>query len=104
MGSQFRPLAAVAPQQPLPPSFMRRAAWPYFSRTTSFISLLGMTLLLFADLNDGSGVDRIVPGAALGVQKTQQFLQSLRVGDVAQERALALHPNQVLALQFVEVV
>jgi len=39
IGSQPQPLAAAAPQQLLPPLFTRKAAWPYFSLTTSLMSV-----------------------------------------------------------------
>src|SRR5208282_2476984 len=42
IGSQRKPLAAVAPQQLLPPDFTRNAAWPYFSLTTSLMSVVLM--------------------------------------------------------------
>src|SRR5579872_497353 len=40
MGSQQASSAADAPQQELPPAETRSAAWPYFSLTTSFMSVL----------------------------------------------------------------
>src|SRR5690349_7485934 len=42
MGSQPIPLAAVAPQQLLPPLFTRSAAWPYFSLTTCLTPTFSM--------------------------------------------------------------
>src|SRR5208282_79703 len=42
IGSQPKALAAVAPQQELPPLFTRKAAWPYFSLTTSLMSVVLM--------------------------------------------------------------
>src|SRR5580693_5099112 len=42
MGSQ--PVLAVAPQQELPPDFTRRAAWPYFSFTTSLMSVVSVLI------------------------------------------------------------
>src|ERR1700733_1007617 len=42
IGSQPNPLAAVAPQQLLPPIFTRKAAWPYFSLTTFLMSVVLM--------------------------------------------------------------
>src|SRR5258708_32662134 len=39
-------MLAVAPQQELPPDLTRRAACPYFSFTTSFMSLAPASMLL----------------------------------------------------------
>src|ERR1700722_14818379 len=45
IGSQQPSSAADAPQQELPPLVTRSAAWPYFSRTTSLISIRLLFLL-----------------------------------------------------------
>jgi hypothetical protein len=48
MGSQPIPLAAVAPQQLLPPLFTLSAAWPYFSLTTCFTPAFSMSVVPFS--------------------------------------------------------
>jgi hypothetical protein len=50
MGSQHSGLAAVAPQQPLPPVVTRKAACPYFSFTTSLMSLVSLLLIALSYL------------------------------------------------------
>ena len=60
--------------------------------------------LLFADLDDVSGLQRFVSRAAFGIQKLQNFLERFGVGRVAQERAFALHADQVFIFQLVEVM
>jgi hypothetical protein len=45
-----------------------------------------------------------VAGAALGIQKAQQFRQRLGVRRIAQKRAFAPHFHQVFILQFVQMV
>src|SRR5258706_14466177 len=84
IGSQESPPAA-APQQLLPPLVTRNAACPYFSFTTSLMLTLttsrttsGMTVLLFAELNEVLRLERLVPRAALGIKKLHNFAQ--RVG------------------------
>ena len=57
-----------------------------------------------ANLNDFLGLDGLVAGAALRVEKLQQFLQGFGVGRVAQERALPPHAHQVFVLELVEMV
>src|SRR5579862_792082 len=123
IGSQPRTLAAVAPQQLLPPVFTRRAAWPYFSLTTSLIasliSVLGIAvlfshLLLFictslsadlsTELDDVLRFDSFVSGAAFGIEELQKLLQRFGVGRVAQEGAFALYSDKVLALELFEMV
>ena len=44
-GIAAAPSPAVAPQQELPPVFTRRAAWPYFSFTTSLMSVVSVALM-----------------------------------------------------------
>src|SRR5450631_209530 len=106
MGSQ-QPLLAVAPQQELPPDFTRRAASPYFCLTTSLMSVVSVVLitqLLFADLNDVLRFESLIARAAFGVEELQQLLQSGGVRGVAKKRALALHFDQAFGPQFVEMM
>ena len=88
MGSQPKPLGAVAPQQLPPPDFTRNAAWPYFSLTTFLMSLV-LILLLFTKLDDILGFYRLISSAAFRVQELQQLLERFRIGGVSQKRALA---------------
>src|SRR5712671_3649874 len=96
MGSH--PVLAVVPQQELPPDFTRSAAWPYFSLTTSFISLVSIPastrligFLLPANSDDLFGLHCLVASTALGVEELQQLLQAIGIGCVAQECPLTLH-------------
>ncbi len=104
MGSQQLSLAAVAPQQELPPLVTRRAAWPYFSFTTVFDIRGAHGFSCLQSLTMVSGSHRLVAGAAFGIKKLQQLLQGVGVGGVAQEGALALDFHQAFGLQLVEVV
>ena len=104
IGSQPEPLAAVAPQQLLPPLFTRKRCLAIFFFDDFLMSVVLMVRLLFAKLNDVLGFDRLVAGAALGVKELQQFLQRFGVGRVAQERALAAHIHQVFVFQLVQVM
>src|SRR5260221_7089145 len=95
IGSQESPPAAAAPQQLLPPLVTRNAACPYFSFTTSLMLTLttsrttsGMTVLLFAELNEVLRLKRLIPCAALCIKKLHDVAQGIRVGDVMQKRAL----------------
>src|SRR3979490_1369019 len=103
MGSQH-PVAAVAPQHELPPPLTRKAACPYFSFTTSLISVLLMALLLFADLDDLFRLHGLVARAALGVQKLEQFLQRVGVCGVAEKSAFSSNMDEVFRLQLVEMM
>src|SRR4051794_2664379 len=106
MGSH-PPRLAVAPQHELPPEVTRSAASPYFCLTTSLIPTVSVALigsLLFADLNNVSRLQRLISGAALGIKKLQQFLQSRRVGRVAKKGSLALHFHQPFRPQFVQMM
>ena len=49
-------------------------------------------------------LDGFVPGAALGVEKPEQFLERLGVGAVADERLFALGGDQLVVLQLLEVM
>src|SRR5271155_5604798 len=105
MGSQqSRPVTGEAPQQELPPLPGRRAASPYFSFTTAFIWALPMVCPLPANLNDRFGLERLVAGAALGVEKLQQLLQRPGVRRVMQEGTFAADRDEAFGLQLVEVV
>src|ERR1022692_1051999 len=100
IGSQPNPLAAVAPQQLLPPLFTRNAAWPYFSLTTSLISaLLMVPPLLFAKLDDILWFDRFVSSATFGIEELQKFLERFRVCCVPQEGTFAAHVHKLLVLE-----
>jgi hypothetical protein len=50
------------------------------------------------------GLDRSAARAALGEQESQQVAKGIRIGAVAQERALPLNSNQSLVFQLLEVV
>src|SRR6516165_8802513 len=50
IGSQHSGLAEVAPQQVLPPTVTRVAACPYFSFTTSFMSLVPVVVIVVSYL------------------------------------------------------
>src|ERR1700733_15566446 len=105
MGSQHPlPFTGLAPQQELPPVFTLRAACPYFSFTTSLMSVVLIELSLFAKSNDLFGLDGLVSSAALRVQELKQLLKCLCVGGVSEERALTLNADQVLAFEFFQVV
>src|SRR5436190_18801763 len=105
IGSHDGPSAALAPQQELAaPALARRAAWPYFSRTTALtVSVLIEVIPLLAEA-DLRGFDRSVPSTALGVEKPQQFFQGRGVGAVADERLLALAGDQLIDLELLEVM
>src|SRR5712664_786907 len=108
--SHENPPAAAAPQQLLPPLETRKAACPYFSFTTSLRSTLttptmsGITVLLFAELDQVLRLERLVPRAALGIKKLHNVAQGIRVGDVMQKRALALDSHQIFILELVKMV
>src|SRR5258707_3758010 len=111
IGSKERPPAAAAPQQLLPPLVTRNAACPYFSFTTSLMLTLttsrttsGMTVLLFAELNEVLRIKRLIPCAALCIKKLHDVAQGIRVGDVMQKRALAFDPHQIFILELVKMV
>src|ERR1700722_14079234 len=105
MGSQNPlPFTGLAPQQELPPVFSLRAACPYFSFTTSLMSVVLIELSLFAKSNDLFGLDGLVSSAALRVQELKQLLKCLCVGGVSEERALTLHMHEILSFEFLKVV
>src|SRR5271157_5334645 len=103
MGSQQLSSAVDAPQHELPLLCTRSAACPYFSFTTSLISVLMMNLL-FAQHNDLFRFDCLVAGAALGIKETEQFLQRLSIGGVPQEGAVAADLHQAFILELVEMM
>jgi len=98
IGSQPKPLAAVAPQHLLPPLFTRNAAWPYFSLTTSLMSVVLMVSLLFTKLDDILWFDCLVSSAAFGVEELQKFLERFRVGRVPQKSAFASYVHEFFIL------
>ena len=61
-------------------------------------------MLLSADLDDVLRLQGFIAGAAFGIEKLQEFLESFRVGGVAEKGALAFDEDEVFVLQFVEVV
>src|SRR5438552_2994242 len=102
MGSQPKPLAAVAPQQALPPLFTRKAASPYFSLTTFLMSTMSVLMvcpLLPAKLDDVLRFHRLVSSAAFRVEELQQLLKCCRVGRVAQKSAFAAYVHKFFMLQ-----
>src|SRR5208282_1233319 len=105
IGSQESPLAGAAPQQLLPPALFvtRRAACPYFSFTTSLMPVSGMMGFLFTKLNEVLWLERLIAGAALGVQELQNFAQRFGVGGIAQKRAFALDFHEVFVPKLVEM-
>jgi hypothetical protein len=73
-------------------------------RTTSRISLAGMTFLLWAGASDGFGADRLVACAALGKQKPDKVLKCFGIRGMAKERALASNRHKAFVLQLVEMM
>src|SRR5580692_588676 len=64
MGSQQPSSAAPAPQQELPPALTRNAACPYFSFTTSLISMVRIfSLCVFLNKLDNVTTDLIADAA-----------------------------------------
>src|SRR5271168_747498 len=104
MGSKQPLVAAVAPQQALPPVFTRDAAWPYFSFTRSLMLVSSTGDLLFADLHDVPRLEGFVPGATLGVEELHEFLKRFGIGGVAQEGAFAADVYEVFVFQFFEMM
>src|SRR5579871_1637629 len=104
MGSQHPSSAADAPQQELPPLVTRRAAWPYFSFTTSLMSVLIVAPCLFAKLNDLVRLNGLSPGATFREEKCQQVLKGIGIRRVSEEAALAFHGDHTFVFQFVEMV
>ena len=60
--------------------------------------------LLFADLYDSLWLYGFVPSATFGIEELQQFLQGFSVGGVAQKRAFALHVDQALGFQLLQMM
>ena len=81
----------------LPFQLLRDSPSPYFSFTTSFMSVL-MMIPLLTDLNDLLWLDCLVARAALRVQELQQFLKCLGVGRVVQKSTLPLYVDEILRL------
>src|ERR1700733_5812026 len=104
MGSISVPHAELPPQQEFAcPDATRNAASPYFSFTTSLMSVvLILAPLLAAD--DGLRLNSLVTRTALCVEKAQQILEGIRIGRVPKERPFAAHAHQVFVLQFVEMM
>src|ERR1700683_2462683 len=104
MGSQQASVAEAPPQHECPaPARARNAAWLYFSLTTS----LTCSVLIFVLLTKGRDLLRLnglVPGAAFRVQESQQFFECLTVGAVADESLLAFGRDELVDLQFLEVM
>src|ERR1700677_178403 len=98
------PQAEAPPQHELPcPDATRRAACAYFSFTTSF-TLVVLILAPLLTAQDLLGFDGLVARATFRIKEAQQILQSVRVGRVPQERALAAHADQVLVLKFFQMM
>jgi len=58
----------------------------------------------YGQAHDGFGSDRLVAGAALREQESDDVLKGLGVGGVPKEGALASHRDKTLILQLVEVM
>jgi len=93
-----------APQQELPPEWMRSAACPYFSFTVSlmFVSLIAFPL--FTNLGHFFALYRPVSRATFGVQKAQQLSKRVSIRGVSQKRALTPHIHQTLGFELFQVV
>ena len=59
---------------------------------------------LFAMADNGLGFDCLVPGATFRVEKTEKFLERLGVGGVPEKRAVATHLDQILVLEFCQMM
>src|ERR1039458_7320985 len=113
MGSQPS-IPAEGPQHAPPPLWTRSAACPYFSLTTSLISIscLSCNSALeppracrsAANCHNCRRFNRFITSAAFRVEEAQQFLQCLRVGRIPEESALAAHLDEVFVPEFVEMV
>jgi hypothetical protein len=66
--------------------------------------LVSLMCLLSANLNDVTRLYSLIPSAAFRVKELQQFLQSVSVRRIAQERALALDLHKSFILKFVQVM
>jgi hypothetical protein len=61
-------------------------------------------VLLSANLNDVTGFYSLIPSAAFRVKELEQFLQSVCVRRIAQERTLALDLHESFIFKFVQVM
>src|ERR1700751_4624639 len=68
------------------------------------MSASGMALSSWTGAGDGFGSDRLVAGAALREQESNDVLQGLGVGRVAKEGAFAAHGDEAFVLQLVEMM
>src|SRR5438045_7998377 len=106
MGSTSVP-QGEAPQQEFPvPAATRLAASPYFSLTTSLMLSVLIISPAFGltTADDALRFYSFVAGAALGVQKSEQFLQCRGIGRTTKESSFALNANQALVLELVQVM
>lgn len=60
--------------------------------------------MLFAQLDDGGRFDGLVAGTTLGIQESEEFLQRVGIGRVAQEGALPADSDETFVFEFVEVM
>src|SRR3982750_4345066 len=81
----------------------RRAASPYFSLTTSLTSIWTF-LLLLAELEDGLRLNRLVAGAAFGIEEAEQLPQRVGVGRIPEIGAFPAYLHEVFVLELVEVM
>ena len=101
IGSQPEPLAAVAPQQLLPPLY-RKAAWPYFSLTTFFMSALLMAVpLLFTKVDDILWFHCLVSRADLAYRCSNSC--SASVFAVYRKRYFAANVHKLFIFEFLQV-
>lgn len=61
-------------------------------------------VLLLADLDYFAGLERFVSRAALGIKKSQEFLQRASIRRVPQECTFPLNAYQAFVLEFVEMM
>jgi hypothetical protein len=66
--------------------------------------LVSLMFLLSTNLNNITRLYGLIPSAAFRVKKLQQFLQSVSVRRIAQERTLALDLHESFILKFVQVM
>src|SRR6476661_900563 len=99
MGS---PQQELSQQDDVSPDSTRRAASPYFSRTASLIFVVFICSSLAT--NNFLWLDSLVPRAALGIEKAEQFLQGFRIRRIPEERPFPLHAYEVFVLQLVQMM
>src|SRR5947199_10101078 len=81
----------------------RRAASPYFSLTISLTSIV-FSLGLFAELDACLRLNRLVAGAAFGIEEAEQLPQCVGIGRIPEIGAFPAHLHEVFVLELVEVM